>query len=53
VRRPVTVHSNDGDHTVFALCQGGSQNNVPRSDGGLGIGRYYRPDELVPIPEPP
>jgi hypothetical protein len=36
-----------------ALDRGGSQNNVPCPTGGLGIGRYFRPDELEMIPEPP
>jgi hypothetical protein len=42
-----------GDHNVFAPYKGGRQNNSPRPEGGLGIGRFFRPDELVPIPEPP
>jgi hypothetical protein len=41
-----------GDHSVFVLYKGGSHNNVPRPEGGLGIGRYFRPDELVQILEP-
>ena len=57
VRVQVTVvyaaDTEHGDHRVFALYKGGRQNNIPRPDGGLGIGRYFRPDELVPIPAPP
>jgi hypothetical protein len=53
VRLLVAVVGFDGDHSVFGLYRGGSQNHVPRPDGGLGIGRYFRPDELVPSSEPP
>ena len=53
VRVFVTTVDNDGDHPVFGLYKGGSQNNIARPEGGLGIGRYFRPDELVLIPEPP
>jgi hypothetical protein len=41
-----------GNHTVFVLFKGGGQSNVTRPDGGLGIGRYFRPDELEPIGPP-
>jgi hypothetical protein len=51
-RVEVTAVDKAGDHSVFALYKGGSQNTVPRPAGGLGIGRYFRPDELEPIPEP-
>ena len=52
-RVEVTTVDNDGDHSVFALFKGGGSYVGPRPDGGLGIGRYFRPDELEPIPEPP
>ena len=42
-----------GDHRVFALYKGGGGSyRGPSRPGGLGIGRYFRPDELEPI-EPP
>jgi hypothetical protein len=54
--------TDSGDHNVFfVLCKGGNENSVlckggggtvPGPDGGLGIGRYFRPDELEPIPAP-
>ena len=53
VRVRVTTVDNDGDHSVFALYKGGGGYVGPRPPGGLGIGRYFRPDELEPIPEPP
>jgi hypothetical protein len=54
VRVEVTsVDRNDnGDHSVFALYRGGGRSNVPKPEGGLGLGRYFRPDELEVIPEP-
>ena len=51
-RVEVTVVDEDGDHSVFELYKGGGRSDVPRPLGGLGIGRYFRPDELEPIPEP-
>ena len=53
-RVEVTTVDNDGDHSAFALYKGrvGSYAG-PRPDGGLGIDRYFRPDELEPIPDPP
>lgn len=36
----------DGDHSVLALFKGSGGYVEPRPDGGLGIGRYFRPDEL-------
>jgi hypothetical protein len=42
-----------GDHHVFGLYHSGSQIIVPHPPGGLGIGRYFRPDELETISEPP
>ena len=41
----------NGDHHVFGLHKGGSR-HVPGPPGGLGIGRYFRPDELEAIPPP-
>jgi hypothetical protein len=54
-RVEVTVvdRSDNGEHTVFAPSKGGRRNTLPTPPGGLGIGRYFRPDELEPIPEPP
>jgi hypothetical protein len=50
-RVEVTATNKDGDHCVFALYKGGG-GKVPGPDGGLGIGRYFRPDELEPVPAP-
>ena len=53
-RVEVTAVDKDGDHSAFALYKGRVVSFVgPRPEGGLGIGRYFRPDELEPIPEPP
>ena len=52
-RVEVTTVNNHGDHSVFALFKGGGSYVGPCPDGGLGIGRSFRPDELEPIPEPP
>lgn len=42
-----------GDHSVFVLFKGGwLKQDGPLPDGGLGIGRRYRPDELEPMPPP-
>ena len=38
--------------TACSLYKGGGGYVGPRPDGGLGIGRCFRPDELEPI-EPP
>jgi hypothetical protein len=38
----ITSGGHDGAHSVFALFK----------DGRLGMGRYFKPDELVPIPPP-
>jgi hypothetical protein len=51
-RVEVTSVDNDGDHHVFALFKGGGNYVGPRPDGGLGIGRYFRPDELEPCDPP-
>ena len=52
-RVEVTVVDMDGDHSVFALYKGRVEEYVgPRSEGGLGIGRYFRPDQLEPIDTP-
>jgi len=51
-RVEVTVVDRDGDHSVFALFKGGGSYAGPRPDGGLGIGRYFRPDELEAIDPP-
>lgn len=50
-RVKVTTSGHPGDHSVFALYKGGGA-DVPMPPGGLGVGRYFRPDELEPIPEP-
>jgi len=51
---PAIDRDDNGEHNVFALYKCGGGSNVGlRPDGGLGIGRYFRPDELEPIPEPP
>jgi len=42
-----------GDHAAFALDKGGRQITLPTPPGGLGLGRYFRPDELEVIPGPP
>ena len=42
-RVEVTTVNNDGDHGASALVEGGV----------LGVGRYFHPDELEAIPEPP
>jgi hypothetical protein len=41
-----------GDHRVFALYKGGSRAAAMPPPGGLGVGRYFRPDELEPITDP-
>ena len=41
-RVQVTSAGHDGDHSVFALYQ----------DSELGLGGYFRPDELEPIQPP-
>ena len=55
-RVEVTVVDTDADHgkhTVFGLYKGGGGTYVgPHPPGGLGIGRYFRPDELEVIPDP-
>ena len=51
-RVEVTTVDNDGDHIIFALFKGCGNYVGPRPDGGLGIVRYFRPDELEPTPEP-
>jgi hypothetical protein len=51
VRGVVTAIGKPGDHSVFILFKGGRAAVFP-PPGGLGLGRYYRPDELEPIPEP-
>jgi hypothetical protein len=51
-RVEVTSIDNEGDHSVFALFKGGGRYLGPRPDGGLGIGRYFRPDELEPCAPP-
>ena len=52
-RVEVTTVGKPGDHSVFALYKGGgSSYRGPSRPGGLGIGRYFRPDELEVIPEP-
>ena len=52
-RVEVTTVHNDGDHSVFALFKGRVDSYIgPRPDGGLGIGRYLRPDELEAIDPP-
>jgi hypothetical protein len=38
----ITLGGHDGEHNVFALFE----------DSRLGMGRYFRPDELVPISAP-
>ena len=53
IRVEVTAIDNAGDHNVFALYKGGGRPGVPRPAGGPGFGRYFRPDELEVIPEPP
>ena len=50
-RVEVTSVSGHGDHSVFALYKGGGC-DVPGPRGGLGIGRYFRPDELEPCDPP-
>lgn len=52
VRVLVTAIDGEGDHSVFALYKGGGA-TVPQPAGGLGLGRYFRPDELEPIPDTP
>jgi hypothetical protein len=49
----VTAIDKSGDHTVFARYNGGRRSNGPRTEGGLGLGRHFRPDELEAIPAPP
>ena len=52
-RVQVTTVDNDADHGVFGLFKGRVGSYVgPRPDGGLGIGRCFRPDELEPIDSP-
>ena len=41
-RVQITSAGHAGDHSVFALFR----------DSELGVGRYFRPDELEPIPPP-
>ena len=52
VRVEVAATGKPGDPRVFALFKGGGSYVGPRPDGGLGIGRYVRPDELEPIDPP-
>ena len=47
----VTVVDAAGDHSAFGLYKGGSRAAAMPPPGGLGIGRYFRPDELEPITE--
>ena len=52
-RVEVTAVNKAGEHSVFALYKGGGGTYVgPRPDGGLGIVRYFRPDELEPCDPP-
>jgi hypothetical protein len=54
IRAFVTSVDHDGDHSVFALFKGGwLERRAPMPPGGIGIGRYVRPDEPEVIPEPP
>jgi hypothetical protein len=49
----VTDRHTNGDHHVFALCKGGGGSyRGPSRPGGLGIGRYFHPDELEPCDPP-
>ncbi len=41
-RVQITSGGHSGNHSVFALYE----------DATLGFGRYFRPDELEPIPPP-
>jgi len=41
-RVQITSGGHNGSHSVFALYE----------DADLGFGRYFRPDELEPIPRP-
>ena len=45
------VHGAANDHSVFALYKGEGC-DVPGPPGGLGIGRYFRLDELEPCDPP-
>jgi hypothetical protein len=47
----VTTTGKPGAHSVYILFKGGGT-DVPTPPSGLGIGRYFRPDELEPIPKP-
>ena len=52
MRVQVTAVDMRGDHSVFTLYKGGGRLGVAKPDGGLVLGRFFRPDELEPIPEP-
>lgn len=52
MRVHVTAIGKPGDHSVFALYNGGGRVGVAKPVGGLGLGRYFRPDELELIVEP-
>jgi hypothetical protein len=51
-RVEVTAVNNDGDHSVLALYMSGGKSSMPHPPGGVGIGRYFRPDELEPCDPP-
>jgi hypothetical protein len=41
-----------GDHHVFALFKANWLKQTPMPPGGLGLGRFFRPDELELMPRP-
>ena len=51
-RVQVSTTDKPGDHSIFALYKGGGSYVGPRPEGGLTLGRYFRPDELEPCPPP-
>lgn len=48
----VTAVGKPGDHSVFALYEGCGRFGMAKPDGGPGLGRHFRPDELEVTPEP-
>ncbi len=50
MRVKVTTLGTPGGHGVRGNYQGGPWSTATKPPGGLGVGRYFRPDELEVLP---